>query len=731
MPPVVNALQVAFFDYVFGEDVPGYVCIATSTPKSKSTFKQHFFAWPSDKEKMLAFVADASAGKFNVWFCVNLLSKEERKKEYCLPHNLVWADLDTCDPATVEPEPQCIIQTSPGRYQAIWRIEETLDPHHASHLAKRLAYAYSSAGADKSGHDLTQLLRVPFSLNYKYVDEVQGAPVVKLERAYEALLPVDLFDALPEVERALDDDYQEMPVITALPAADDTILKYWPGLHRTPFSTLYSEEPDGDWSRVLWRIINLCFEAGMSANEVFAVALSSKCNKYARDNRPITHLWQEVRRAEKAQRALAHLTGQYDPLTMPTLVTNEEIKKLEPTFAEDYVTWATEATDACPDYHELSAFMLLSMLGSAGMKLATSYGVMYPNLWGMVLGDSTLTRKTTAMKLALSFVDEVDRDLLLASDGSAEGLMTGLASRSEMVSIYFRDELAGLFDSMARKDYMAGMAEMFTQLYDVPPFYARKLRKETITVSLPVFIFFGGGIRDKMYTHINESMILSGFIPRFLVVSGDAEMSRIRPTGPATMQGTEKRDELLKRLRKFHANYTKTAEIELAGQTTTIPSTVEVFLDNEAWERYAEIEVQMIEAAQASSLSMLALPCFERLSRSILKMSMLVAAMRNDPDNNTIQVLSDDVAVAAKYGQRWGQHTIDLLLNSGRSTTQRLLDNILTYIRQHPGVSRGRLMQVYRLTRREMDEVQSTLEDRGEIKITRSGKTVIFEIAHM
>ena len=35
----------------------------------------------------------------------------------------------------------------------------------------------------------------------------------------------------------------------------------------------------------------------MSTEETFAVALDAKCNKYARDGRPLEHLWRDVVKA--------------------------------------------------------------------------------------------------------------------------------------------------------------------------------------------------------------------------------------------------------------------------------------------------------------------------------------------------------------------------------------------------------------------------------------------------
>jgi hypothetical protein len=68
-----------------------------------------------------------------------------------------------------------------------------LEPEEGQDLNRRLAYAM---GADLSGWDLTQLLRVPGTRNYKY----PGAPLVELARLSEnSYDPAELAASLPEV----------------------------------------------------------------------------------------------------------------------------------------------------------------------------------------------------------------------------------------------------------------------------------------------------------------------------------------------------------------------------------------------------------------------------------------------------------------------------------------------------------------------------------------------------
>jgi hypothetical protein len=721
------AVRVKFFEYLFGTK-SGYLCIATGKQgdEKQRGFRQHFFEWPKQQKDIASFV-EAAKLRQNVWFCTSLLERTERKKEYCLPGNLVWADLDTCRPETVKPAPPRIIESSPRRFQALWRLDKEVEPYLQSDYSKRVAYTYAANGADPSGWDLTQLLRVPFTFNYKYEIEGEDVPEVKLLQSLEVKTPTALFEGLTQVITKEDHSPVPMPPTTDWPDVEQVLYKYYTTLSRTEFKEIYYRVPDAkdDWSKILWRLVNVCIEAGMENEEVLAVCWTAKCNKYARDNRPPFHLWQEVLRADYGQRKFTVIAGdKFQPFTMPKLVSDGI--DLSGSFIEEYKSWAAVATDAIEEYHELSAAILLSSVIAGGLHLDTSYGEMVPNLWGMILGESTLTRKTTAMRMAMDIVADVDPEILLATDGSAEGLLTGLSGRPSQTSIFYKDEISGFLDSINRKDYLAGMPETLTQLYDVPRLYTRRLRKETITLSSPVFIFFGGGIKDRVYSLLTDEYILSGFLPRFLVVSGNTDLTRIRRTGPATTDTDEARANIVEKMRYLHGAYTGTVSIRLAGdQTTQISKKIRASLTDEAWQRYGDIEMQMVTAANESALAMYALPTFERLSRSLLKLSVLLAAARQDiGDASTLPVDTIDINHAAYYITKWGRHTVDLLHNSGKSAGERLIEKVLGVIKKHGEVPRSYIMQSAHLTKRQMDEVQGTLEDRGLIVKIPQGRGV-------
>lgn len=719
-----NELRVQFFNYLFGDKINGYLCIATAD-REKADFREKFFFWPTDSLAVANYIG-ANSLTHNIWFGVSLLKTDRRLKENALRCTFAWADLDEVDHTNITPAPTCVLETSLNRFQAFWRFSgDPIPCVLAEEYSRRIAY---STGADKSGWDMTQLLRVPWTYNFKYDPPQQVAVQSILMDTYE----VNEFEKLAPVEEGTSppvslEEYK-VPEESLLPDINLTLTKYKAiyGLNEE-FARLYTRTPTGneDWSRLLWRFIHLCFSMSMEKEEVYVVASTAACNKYVRDNRPVSYLWRDVIKAEQEHSQYnALVTRKAEPIdTMPSLVDFDEIE--EDAFIKEYKEWASQATDAPEQYHELTCFILLSSVICAGLWLAVDWGEIVPNLWGLMLGESTLTRKTTAMRLAVDMLKDIDNDLIIATDGSAEGLLTGLSQRPSRVSIFWKDEISGLFDSINKKDYLAGLPETLTQLYDVPKVLTRLLRKETITISEPYFIFFGGGIRDKVYSLLNDEYILSGFLPRFIVVSGENDLSRFRRTGPPTVQSTGRKDSITRTIADLYDRYTPgNIQVEIAGQKVNMPGArVEARLTEDAWNKFGEIEFILTSKGAASEVAMLALPMFSRMSFSILKMSLLVAASRREPDQaGRLEVTESDVKQAAYYMEKWGHFSLELISNTGVSTAEKTLRRSLNYIRKKNGLTKAEFMQRQHLGAKEAKEIIETLFQRGLINVQKSGR---------
>jgi len=128
------------------------------------------------------------------YFCPVVFSQPQRKKEFAQPTNLLWADLDPIHPDTCRLKPSVAWESSPGRYQALWFLTEEIDPNEAASLSKRIAYA---DGGDKGGWDLTQVLRIPGTRNFKYESAPEGRVLWAKANSYA---PEEIRGAYPAVE---------------------------------------------------------------------------------------------------------------------------------------------------------------------------------------------------------------------------------------------------------------------------------------------------------------------------------------------------------------------------------------------------------------------------------------------------------------------------------------------------------------------------------------------------
>jgi hypothetical protein len=373
--------QDMFFRLLFGRS-EGYVCLAFLSAGTRK-LQEEFFEWPDELPMMLEAVGRRTQGN-NVYFCPQLFGTRSRKKEHVSETPSAWADLDTCDPDNMLVEPSVTVETSPGRWHAYWRFERDVAPDDAEALSRRIAYAHEEQGADRSGWDITQLLRVPYTYNYKYAVEGSHIPVVETRVATKRLYRLSDFADYPELDGYVSVDIP-VPTGDALPDKPaEELLQDRRGALNPLVWRHFIDEPITDWSKTLWNLQMLLFEAGFTRKEVFVIVREAKCNKYERDGRPTELLWKEVCRAAiRAEENYKLLTGVGDVEAL-NLITAEEVEEIQSapdTFVERYQKWAKELGDAAQQYHQAGAFIALSSLLAGAVKLPTSFGVVVPNLW--------------------------------------------------------------------------------------------------------------------------------------------------------------------------------------------------------------------------------------------------------------------------------------------------------------------------------------------------------------
>jgi len=705
-----------FFKLIFGKHT-GYVCVSHKPPTGG--MQENYFVYPDELARMIEH-AETFSLESDVYFCPQLLGTKKRNKENVQTTTNLWSDLDLCPPAVLLVEPTVLVESSPNRYQAYWVLDKPIPPEQAEDLSRRIAYYHADDGADKSGWDLTQLLRVPFTNNHKY----DTTPVVSIVHANTKQYRVSDFAEYPQPQEF---EYYDIPFPESLPEADakSLLLARKAEINPTVW-TLFYETPQQDWSKALWQLELLLFETGYERDEVFLICEDAACNKYRRDSKPREYLWKEVCKAEaKVAEKESQLYFDTKDIEAPRLLTEEERKAImdSPSIIEEYIEWAKSLGDAAWQYHEAGVFIVLSSLLSSSIRLPTSYGIMVPNLWLLILADTTLTRKTTAMDIAMDMILDIDSDCVLATDGSIEGLLTSLSTRPSRASIFLRDEFSGLLEMMTRRDYYAGMAETLTKLYD-GKFQKRVLRKEIIEIRDPILILFAGGIRTRIYELMDYGYVTSGFIPRFVFIAADSDISRLKPLGPPTDRNIEEKQKLRNIFEQMYHHYHAEQIIKINDKEVVIPKKWDAELTPEAWLRYNRFEATMLQVGMDSSRQDLMTPTMDRLAKSGLKMAILLAATRLEPN---VVVTEQDVIRAFYYIERWSIFTLDLINNIGKTTSERLLDRIFSSIQSQPGITRSALMQNHHLNSRDADLVFNTLEQRGLINKTKVGRGMRYE----
>lgn len=711
----------SFFALLF-QQTEGYLCIAQLAPRTRE-LKEHYFKLPVQMDEAATFVTENYTG-YNIYFCPQLFNKKERKKENIEVCTTLWADLDTCTPDAMAIKPNVVLETSIGRFQAFWTLEDRMKPITAESLSRKIAYYYSDQGADRSGWDLTQLLRVPGTINYKHSDTLR----VEVKKITRASFRESDFDVYPDVivgPRVT----IPMPNPEGLPQEDGaTILEKGRTHLRPAIFGLFSQEPEAGqfkegWSGALWKLIMLLFEAGFDREQVFVIARDAKCNKYMRDGRPEVELWNDVVRGYLKHQELASTTIIPETVDGPLLTDTERaLVAQQETFVTRYINWASKLGDAAVAYHQAGAFVVLSALLASRVTLPTSFGSIVPNLWFMILGPTTVTRKTTAMEIAVDLLLEVDPDAIVATDGSIEGLLQGLSMRPGRASIFLRDEFSGLLEAITKKDYMAGMAETLTKLYD-GKYSKRILRRETIEIRDPILILFAGGIGDRIQQLLTLDHVASGFMPRFVYISAEPDISKVRPMGPPIVRDLTGRQELLDEMNEMYLHYNQPPAPGGGIRVGPAPK-VTARLTPEAWERFNQFEMEMLKAGHESERPDLLTPVFDRLGKSLLKAAILLAAAEQREHEVVIEVIH--LLHAISMAEEWRDHAVDVINGVGKSYIEREIERILTVVKKRPGISRSALMQSFHMTSQQANVIFDTMLQRGLITKNAYGKATNF-----
>lgn len=274
------------------------------------------FKWPADRDQILRHMSEHE--DHDLYWCPSLFEQPTRSESEAADERALWADLDEVDPRSIEDYPPSIAwETSPGRYQALWVLNQG-DIQGASWPGKENQRLTYHIGADVSGWDTTQLLRIPGWKNHKleYEDANGENPVGKLLWTNGRRYLPDDFEDLPEVAGALPSNQLTDVVAQQIEQVDINAVRARIRLQLTRHTRemLDAKEAHGDRSSALWDLERSLADVGCTIEEIVALVRNTVWNKYATRGDELKRLITEASKA---------IAAKADPLTKDEVLRDE------------------------------------------------------------------------------------------------------------------------------------------------------------------------------------------------------------------------------------------------------------------------------------------------------------------------------------------------------------------------------------------------------------------------
>jgi RecA-family ATPase len=291
--------------YVFTPTIYGWVKDKSGKVKAK-TYKENKARSPKQALTELKSITDDKllGSQLDCYFCPVMFKYPHRTKDNSVDYlNVLWADLDSVDPRNVSIKPTIAWCSSKDRYQGIWLLNGKLFKNEIENLNKLLTYAI---GADKSGWDLTQLLRVPGSYNFKYGEPQKCTLLWEDGQIYDV-----------EWIKSVLVDASDIAGILDTKKSIDSLITGWK-LPKRALELLYATyAPVGERSDRLWELEKLLLEAGMPVKLVVDIVKNTVWNKFADRRDGDKQLLNETLKAE-AELKLSKITTEIVELTEST-----------------------------------------------------------------------------------------------------------------------------------------------------------------------------------------------------------------------------------------------------------------------------------------------------------------------------------------------------------------------------------------------------------------------------
>ena len=184
-------------------------------------------------------------------------------------------------------------------------------------------------------------------------------------------------------------------------------------------------------------------------------------------------------------------------------------------------------------YHFSSILCGISVLLGRRVSYELGYHTLFPNIYVLVVGESGMTRKSSATRPILKVIRSLNSNLILSTNLSHESLIPSFQNQN--IRIMFFDEMKMLFD-LASKNFGSGIITTITSLHECPSEIRSEFKKDydkdgclkpTSIAKFPFLTILG--LTTQEWLNISTSEISGGFLGRFLPIISIGETHKTIP----------------------------------------------------------------------------------------------------------------------------------------------------------------------------------------------------------
>ncbi len=374
-------------------------------------------------------------------------------------------------------------------------------------------------------------------------------------------------------------------------------------------------------------------------------------------------------------------------------------------FVRDYLDYAKQRTDAAHPYHEAAGLALLALATpNVRAHLAPYPNGLPSNLFLLIVGDSTRSRKSTAVSLATDIAGAAIPGSRVADAFSPEAFAETLAQRPKDSTIWAPDEFGEMLLKMRSSKYMSGLTGLLLTLYAGNDYEVRRHSKrvkgggseeDTDRIEQPNLTILGA-TTPAIFESLTEAEVTSGLLPRFAIVSPTTRPPRM-PFYEVPQDIETVRNQLVTRLHAIYA-IAKMQPHAVKFETGAL----------EALDTFAASLEESTEINESSRTMQ------QRLSAMALKVAMLSAAgwTQGVTADHPLMVAVQDADIAVAVVQRWANDAKAFAERVGATHFETTLQKCLKIVEAKKSVPRSVIAQNCHVPKRLLDEIEATLIDR-------------------